>query len=299
MNLITFKNLTLQEKKNLYNFIYRVDRNFDKNYEEMIQFFESEVFEYGNQLFISHINGNIICCFGIITKEIEVCKMAYITEFYVKNYDLTLYKNNIKNILKDAVEFSISKGANKTSLGIRNEMLYLSDLIIDSGFKEVYDALIMNYEGQRILRQSNLNGNLKFKPLNLGNISNFTKLHNKAFNGECNAATITDEDSMLYLQNYKGNEELIGIIEEKNIDIGVYMLSKVDDIGWIDNIAIIKEYRGRGLGKELLNKCIEFLQIKKVNEIKLLVITSNYKAYRLYKSFGFKDEKIFSKWFEN
>ena len=45
-------------------------------------------------------------------------------------------------------------------------------------------------------------------------------------------------------------------------------------------------------------KCIKKLYEKNLDQIKLLVITSNDIAVNMYKENGFEEEKVFSYWFE-
>jgi len=79
---------------------------------------------------------------------------------------------------------------------------------------------------------------------------------------------------------------------------GIYELSLDGKIGWIDTIGIVPEYQKRGLGKDLVEKCIQRLWENSINEIKLLVITSNEVAVKMYEQSGFEKEVVFSYWFE-
>jgi ribosomal protein S18 acetylase RimI-like enzyme len=53
------------------------------------------------------------------------------------------------------------------------------------------------------------------------------------------------------------------------------------------SIAVKREYKGRGIGKLLLEKGLKYLRSKGVDEVKLEVRGSNMEAYRLYKNAGF------------
>jgi RimJ/RimL family protein N-acetyltransferase len=85
-----------------------------------------------------------------------------------------------------------------------------------------------------------------------------------------------------------------------------FLLNKNDVIGWCDispkeipefshvgtlGMGILKEYRGKGYGKQMLLRTIEHAQtVSKLEKIELTVFESNEYAIRLYKNIGFKEE---------
>lgn len=80
------------------------------------------------------------------------------------------------------------------------------------------------------------------------------------------------------------NKELIGIVafhQESRI--------KLRHKAYISSMYVQQEYRGKGIGKLLLNKLIEKAKVIKQLEILLLdVVQSNFLAKNLYLSFGFQ-----------
>ncbi|MDY2987701.1 MAG: ribosomal protein S18-alanine N-acetyltransferase [Peptoniphilus sp.] len=68
--------------------------------------------------------------------------------------------------------------------------------------------------------------------------------------------------------------------------VGFMICSKLFEAS-LDNIAILKNYRGNGLGVKLLEKLIEFAEEK---EITLEVEHDNEVAKRIYHKFGFRIE---------
>ncbi|NBG89375.1 ribosomal protein S18-alanine N-acetyltransferase [Isachenkonia alkalipeptolytica] len=65
---------------------------------------------------------------------------------------------------------------------------------------------------------------------------------------------------------------------------GVWLI--VDE-GHITNIAVAPKYRGRNLGKKILEKLIQELKNRKILRVTLEVRASNDVAINLYKSYGF------------
>ena len=51
---------------------------------------------------------------------------------------------------------------------------------------------------------------------------------------------------------------------------------------------VLKAYWGRGIGKKLMQKCIEWSRDKNITQIELDVVSDNIRAINLYEKFGFK-----------
>lgn len=58
--------------------------------------------------------------------------------------------------------------------------------------------------------------------------------------------------------------------------------------GSIQNIGVIPSWRGRGLGKELLRRCLSGYRDNGCRSVSLEVTTHNFAAIRLYESVGFR-----------
>ncbi len=71
------------------------------------------------------------------------------------------------------------------------------------------------------------------------------------------------------------------------------LAGKIKGFGYIDDktpefaISLFEEYRGRGIGTELMRKMIEYLKNKGYSQTSLSVQKENY-AVNLYKKLGFK-----------
>jgi len=64
-------------------------------------------------------------------------------------------------------------------------------------------------------------------------------------------------------------------------------------LGHIISIAVLPEFRRRGIGRSLMNEALRRLkEIYKVKEVYLEVRVSNYPAISLYEKLGFKKVKI-------
>ena len=67
------------------------------------------------------------------------------------------------------------------------------------------------------------------------------------------------------------------------------------DIGLIQNIGIVKSYRGLGLGSLILMKSLAGFQVAGAKVVSLEVTVQNDSAIRLYERLGFKTQKILYK----
>lgn len=72
--------------------------------------------------------------------------------------------------------------------------------------------------------------------------------------------------------------------------LGYAGLQIVLDEGYVTNIAVTKEARGRGIGKALVETLVAFAKDKSLAFISLEVRQSNAPAIALYKKFGFEDK---------
>jgi len=76
-------------------------------------------------------------------------------------------------------------------------------------------------------------------------------------------------------------------------------------VGWIDynrggfpevahtagiGMGVQKDYRGRGIGTALLERCAESAREAGIEKLELEVFGSNARAYALYRKFGFQEE---------
>ncbi|WP_430786984.1 GNAT family N-acetyltransferase [Virgibacillus flavescens] len=62
-------------------------------------------------------------------------------------------------------------------------------------------------------------------------------------------------------------------------------------IGFIYELFVLEEYRGKGISKQLINTAVEQLKQEGYSEIRLSVFNGN-KAIKLYESMGFKTRTV-------
>lgn len=294
MEIKRFKAISTRQKEELYNFIRSVDLTYNKTYVEMIKTYESDIFNDGNSVLILMDNGEIKGSMAAITKEISIKGEAFITDIYIANENL---ERNLCFLLERVVKECSNRSARSIKVGIRKDEIHLMDYINKLGFNHIYDAVVMKYKGDKdkILKSNN---HLELVALSILNSKQYMNIQNEAFKDSPNGGTIDEFEVMDYIVRYANNEDLIGVCFAENKPCGIYELSINGNIGWIDTLGIMPKYQKKGLGNALLMKCIKKLYEKELEEIKLLVITSNEIAVKLYEKNGFEEETVFSYWFE-
>lgn len=84
------------------------------------------------------------------------------------------------------------------------------------------------------------------------------------------------------------------IIENESVDIGYFRCSDInlDQKSMYVGADILEEYRGLGLGYQSYQSFISFIHSQGFNSLKLEVLSTNKRAFNLYKKLGFEITKI-------
>ena len=89
------------------------------------------------------------------------------------------------------------------------------------------------------------------------------------------------------------------VMLKDDIVIGYYSFQKIFEEGYINNIAIKKEYQSQGYGTQLFQDLLERAEKFEVKALTLEVELDNEKAIKLYKKFGFIQEGIRKNFYKN
>jgi len=65
-------------------------------------------------------------------------------------------------------------------------------------------------------------------------------------------------------------------------------LEVLEFVGNINDVYVLPEFRGKGIGKKLIAKSLNRLKVEGVKAVRLTVLTKNEIAVKLYEKFGFK-----------
>ena len=89
------------------------------------------------------------------------------------------------------------------------------------------------------------------------------------------------------------------IYEEEGEIIAYGFLIKMFEQGDISNIAVKKEYQGKGFGQKMLEYLIKSAAADGVEYLHLEVRPSNLPAHRLYQKYGFIQSRIRKNYYED
>jgi ribosomal protein S18 acetylase RimI-like enzyme len=294
MEIKEFKVISSKQRKELYNFIKSIDSTYNKAYIEMTRIYGSDTFNDGSTVFIVFNKGQIKGSIALITKEISIRGEAFITDIYIERKDTQVF---LKILTERIVEYCKMCNARSIKLGVRESEIHLIPYVNKLGFDHIYDAVVMVYSGHKNM-DLKLSKDMELRPLCISNSKEYMAIHNDAFINSPNGGSIDEVEVKDYIVQYANNEDLIGLCFVKNKSCGIYELSIDDNTGWIDTLAISPIYQNSGFGSSLIRNCIKKLYDENLYEIKLLVITANDIAVNMYKEMEFKEERVFSYWFE-
>lgn len=102
-----------------------------------------------------------------------------------------------------------------------------------------------------------------------------------------------------FLESIENKKNIYLVAKEDEEIIGYCGLWGIIDEGHITNVAVKKSCQGKGIGKEMLKKLLEFGRGKGLVAFTLEVRVSNMSAIRLYHSLGFLDAGIRRNFYED
>ena len=299
-NFENFKNLNLERFSK---------ENYDKNF---FEYYENEKFFL--KIFLKKFVKLFIYrkeFIGYIWYEIPVEMPVRVWSLYIKPEYI------------DLLSPEILKSFNNTILSYETcNDEDTNRMLINLGFKKVKPSLLMNIE----LSNYNKAAQVALLKNSLEHNSNVINSLNNLYNGNIRNINITtekvlldrDEELRCKIQNSVFSattriplevediqndieqdyymEDLSLFIKLNNIAIGYGQIIFNRDMYTVVNFGILKEFRGYGFGKILLNELINAAKKMQINELFIRVEENNYSALKLYNWIGFKSKSIINKW---
>ncbi len=101
--------------------------------------------------------------------------------------------------------------------------------------------------------------------------------------------TIKDPNQIFLIAKF--NNEIIGIVRcEIQKTLSFY---KEPYQAYIDDLVVIKKYRGEGIAEKLINSCVEWAKNKKANLLTCKIWNFNKESEKFFKRIGFKKDFSF------
>ena len=287
--MISLQKLTSKNKDEFKKLYYksRLEENYDKDFFKLYSqqnFLGKFLFKKFLKLFM--YNNRVI---GFIWYEVPIDINIRVWALYIEEGYVDLLDNKVISNFNNGI-------LSYETIDSNRNFNTLSKL----GFKRIKPTIFMDLDiynyNEDTIKLNTDNESIKFKKFKIGEDEKIRcEIQNDIFS-DWNRVPLTIEDIYNDInQDYYINEFAIFIeVDSKIIGYGQIVLSR--DMYTIVNFGIIKKYRSRGYGRELLNNLIIISKKKGIKTLYIRVDESNIKARRLYEYVGFKEKYMISKW---
>ncbi|MDP4145692.1 MAG: GNAT family N-acetyltransferase [Bacillota bacterium] len=189
-----------------------------------------------------------------------------------------------------------------SSLDISSTLTYLCEdknentsVLKAIGFANKSCTLSM-YSSLEPFNTYSIDGDISFKRLNRGKDEEIRcKIQNEVFEKEDRIPLYLEDIYYDEAQNYYYDEGAV-FITRKGKYIGYGQIIIENNMPTIVNFGILKEYQGKGYGKQLLAHLLNILKSNNFNKVLIKVNSDNQIALNLYRSFGFSVYSKTSLW---
>ncbi|MBX9139134.1 MULTISPECIES: GNAT family N-acetyltransferase [unclassified Clostridium] len=247
-----------------------------------------KIYDKGNGIIFAFNNKEIIAKIAVVLECIKPLGTSFIHNIEIKD-ELENRDDFLILLIKEAKELAVSYGAKSVKLGIRNNTI-LNTLKKVNLYRD-YSAIKMKLNDKSVKEDV-----LVLEELTIENSQKYLEVFNDSFSDMPHGTWLDNEDLNRYLNNKEESKYYFMVKNDDNI-IG-FMNCEIEINEGMFDIGLCKSYRGKGLGKKLLETAIQFLNNKNVANIALIVIEKNNIAYEMYKKRGFIKENTISEWIE-
>ena len=107
--------------------------------------------------------------------------------------------------------------------------------------------------------------------------------------------TFSEEGKNYFLDKIKNEFAIVAEIDNKIVgylvggESEIHSYRKIKKIAELDNMLVLEEYRGKSIGKKLVDAFLKWCKDNNFERISVEASTGNEKAIRFYKKMGFKD----------
>ena len=286
-----FLDLGASEREALFSFTSAHDPERFPDFAAMEQGYLSSAFEHGETQFSAWEGDRPLGAMGAVVRDVTVRGEAFITAVALDPDHGAVFEPLISNA------FSCIPAADDlvVRIGISPLHPHLEALVAKSGFAADYDGLIMSRAAEPL--EAPGAGDWRVEILDQGNREAYRRVMDEAFRHSPNGASVTEEQ-ITELMAETAHRDLLGLALLDGVPAAAYELCLQEEIGWIEAVAVARELQGRRLGRRMVAEAIARLRTHGVKTIKLLVMSSNVPAVRLYRNCGFSVESVTSRWWK-
>ena len=286
-----FIDLDAQEREQLFAFTVLHDPERYPDYISMERAYLSMAFEHGESQFTYWVDGVLRGAMGAVVREATVRGEVFMTAVAVEpgheaGFDLLL--EQCLALIPDIPNLVVR-------MGISPRHPHLEALVRKNGFELDYDGLIMARDPGTLTFPAD--GDWCIETVVEENREAYRHVLDDAFRHSPTGASISEEQ-VTELMAEISHADLLGLALLDGEPAAAYELCLQEETGWIESIAVARPLQGKGLGKRIVASALERLNGYDVNRIKLLVMSSNQNAVKLYENCGFSVESITSRWWK-
>jgi ribosomal protein S18 acetylase RimI-like enzyme len=253
--------------------------------EQLHKRFENKYYDFGKGLLVMLDNENVVAKSQLLYHDFN-------RTAYIRNIDIiekhSTPKTAIGELITHGINTARAYGALNIYIGVREERI--KSIIDELNYTRSYQTLVMMLP-DRALKQTPL----QLIKLEENNKYEYINIYNEAFSDAPNGGIISVQDVDAYLHDASAGKYYF-IVQAENQNIGMLEID-MEDIEDIFTIGLKREWRSKGYGKRLLETAIDFLNQKEVEEICLMVISRNKRAYEMYLKRGFVVKKVYTDWY--
>lgn len=275
------------ERNEVYKF---ANRNCDtqKSLEEIEEIFNKRINGYGEGSLFYFIDKKVVGKILVVLEVVEKLGTIYIYSMDVLE-NIEDKNQVVVNLINGAL--TVSKRYNPSSIFLSASNIELLKIFEELGYKHEYYSLTMHLE-DKIVRGKTLD----LLTLSNENKEKYLEVINKSFSYMPHGTYHYISDVEEYIK--MANENNYFFMVAKDNDIVGFMNIEIEKDRGLFDIGLCKECRGKGYGKKILETAIDFLNKKSVENIELIVIKKNDRAYNMYKNRGFEEKSILGYWME-
>lgn len=287
--LRSFDALSQSEREQLFQLANRWDPDRYDDLVDMSANYDSLAFEGGRQLFTLWNGKELVASLGLITKELQIKGEAFVTSLYGDDREaldalLTHARSLIPPTRHVLIHLSQAPSAR-----------HLNPWALAHGFEPECSSLVLARQATSLPTRHRMTSELL--PLSTeAEIHAYCDTSNAAFLDSPMGGQLSPTE-VRKMKEEAQDLDLLGVAYLHGKPFGIYNLDLKGSVGWIEGIGIAPTYRGKGLGAELLTRCMQVLKSKGATSFKLVVMSHNVAACKLYERTGFTLEKTLGHWY--
>jgi len=216
----------------------------------------------------------------------------YNKKYYVINSMYVNEQEDIVNKYKDLINLIPYK---KIFIYTCEKNDFNYDVLKSIGFKKLDGTYEMNVDISSILIPF-ITNDLQFETLEKGKHEQIRcNIQNEVFKNDTRTPLNVNDIYFDEMQKYYFKDGAV-LMKKNNKYIGYGQIIINNNIPTIVNVGVLKEYRGKGYGKNLIYYLFKILKKHNFEQVNLKVSSTNYVAINLYKSIGFTIKKEIHNW---